>query len=70
MKKIILGLVTLATLSSILNASMKYECSRYAGGDYQGFIKVAANNKGEAENKAYDKYKNKLKMKVDYVKCK
>jgi len=70
MKKIILGLVTLATFSSMANASMKYECSRYVSGDYKGFIKVVANNKDEAENKAYNKYKNELKMKVDYVKCK
>lgn len=70
MKKIILGLVALATFSSMANASMKYECSRYVNGDYKGFIKVVANNKSEAENKAYKKYKNELKMKVDYVKCK
>ena len=53
MKKITLGLITLVTLSSMVNASMKYECSRYVGGDYKGFIKVVANNKGEAEKKAY-----------------
>jgi len=70
MKKITLGLIVLVTLSSMVNASMKYECSRYVGGDYKGFIKVVASNKSEAENKAYKKYKNELKMKVDYVKCK
>jgi len=70
MKKITLGLVALATFSSMSNASMKYECSRYAGGDYKGFIKVVANNKDEAEKKAYEKYKNELKLKIDYVKCK
>ncbi len=58
MKRIILELTALVTLSSMINASMKYECSRYVGGDYKGFIKVVANNKGEAENKAYKKYKN------------
>ena len=57
MKKIILGLVALVTFSSVVNASIKYECSRYVGGDYKGFIKVVANNKDEAEKKAYNKYK-------------
>jgi len=70
MKKIILGFMAFVTISSIANASMKYECSRYVSGDYKGFIKVVANNKHDAENKAYKKYKNELKMKVDYVKCK
>jgi len=70
MRRIMLGLVALVTLSSMANASLKYECSRYVGGDYKGFIKVVANSKEEAENKAYKKYKNELKIKVDYVKCK
>ena len=70
MKKIILGLVAIATILSTANASLKYECSRYVGNDYKGFIKVVANSKDAAEIKAYKKYKNELKMKVDYVKCK
>jgi len=70
MRKIILGLVALVTLSSMANASLKYECSRYVGGDYKGFIKVVANSKEEAEKKAYAKYKYDLKIKADYVKCK
>ncbi len=70
MKKITLGLVVLVALSSMLNASIKYECSRYVNGNYEGFIKIVASNKDEAEKKAYKKYKNELKMKVDYVKCK
>ena len=70
MRKIILGLVAIATFSSIGNASMKYECSRYVSGDYKGFIKIVANNKNEAEKKAFKKYKNELKIRVDYVKCK
>jgi hypothetical protein len=52
------------------NASIKYECSIYINGKYEGFIKVVANSKDEAEKKAYIKYKNELKMRVDYVKCK
>ena len=70
MKKLILSSVAIATISSIANASIKYECSRYVSGDYKGFIKVVANSKDEAKKKAYTKYKNELKMKVDYVKCK
>ena len=69
MKKLILSSVAIATISSIANASIKYECSRYVGGDYKGFIKVVANSKDEAEKKAYTKYKDELKMKVDHVKC-
>ena len=70
MKRLILSLLAIATFSSMANASMKYECSRYVSGDYKGFIKVVANNKSEAEKKAFKKYKNELKMRVDYVKCK
>lgn len=69
MKKV-LTLAMLVGMFSSAYASMSYECNRYVGGDYKGFIKVSANNKDEAEDKAYKKYKNELKMKVDYVKCK
>jgi len=70
MKKIILNIVAIATILSVANASTKYECSRYVSGDYKGFIKIVANNKNEAEKKALKKYKNELKIRVDYVKCK
>lgn len=70
MKKV-LGLVMLVgVISSSVMASMKYECNRYVGGDYKGFTYVVANSKSEAESKAYDKFKNQLAKRVDYVKCK
>lgn len=47
---------------------LKYECSRYVNGEYQGFITVTADNRQEAERKAYEKYR-KLRLRVDYVKC-
>lgn len=70
MKKMILGLVVLSTISSVTNASLKYECNRYVNEKYQGYTYVTANNKEEAEQKAYLKFKNKLDKKVDYVRCK
>ncbi len=70
MKKV-LGLVMLVgVLGSSAMAGMKYECNRYVGGDYKGYTTVVANNKAEAESKAYDKFKNQLGKRVDYVKCK
>jgi len=70
MKRLILSLVAIATISSVANASLKYECSRYVNGKYQGWTKVLANNKKEAEGKAYVKFSEKLDKRVDYVKCK
>jgi len=70
MKRLVLSLVAFATMTSGANASLKYECSRYIGGSYQGYTTVVANNKSEAEKKAYIKFKEKLKKRVDYVKCK
>ena len=69
MKKSAIVFLVLAGLSGAAQATLKYECSRYVNGEYQGFITVTADNKQEAERKAYEKYK-KLRLKVDYVKCK
>ncbi|WP_457743951.1 hypothetical protein [Sulfurimonas sp.] len=70
MKRLVLSLVALATISSVANASLKYECSRYVNSSYQGYTTVVANNKSEAEQKAYVKFKEQLGKRVDYVKCK
>ena len=69
MKKSVIVFLVLAGLSGAAQAKLGYECSRYVNGEYQGFVKVSADNKQEAERKAYEKYK-KLRLKVDYVKCK
>ena len=70
MKKSVIVFLVLAGLSSAAQAGLKYECSRYVNGEWKGFISVVADNKKEAERKAYEKYKNELRLKVDYVKCK
>ena len=70
MKKSIISFIVLASLSGAAQAGMKYKCSRYVDGEWKGFTTVVAENKEEAERKAYAKYKNELRMKVDYVKCK
>ena len=71
MKSLILGLIVSGLFfTNLASASMSYECSRYVAGEYKGYIKVSANNRKEAEKKAYLKYKNELDMKVDRVKCK
>lgn len=66
---VFLVLAGLAGLSGAAQAGLKYECSRYLNGEYQGYITVIANNKQEAERKAYEKYRE-LRLKVDYVRCK
>ena len=70
MKKTLLLTIALLGFSSISSASLKYECSRYVDGEYQGYTTVEADNKAEAERKAKKKFKEELKKKVDYVKCK
>ena len=70
MKKIFFVFFLLVSMLSSLNASNKYSCARYVNGKYAGHTFVRADSKREAENKAYDKYLNKLKKKVDYVICK
>lgn len=65
-----LSLVAFSSLPNMAHASMKYECKRYVNGDYKGYTTVVADNKKEAEKKAYKKFKNNLKKKVDYVMCK
>ena len=70
MEKVIVAVMALGMLASVANASLKYECNRYVGGDYKGYTYVTANNKAEAEQKAYIKFKEQLGKKVDYVKCK
>lgn len=54
---------------TVSHASLSWECSRYVDGEYQGFTKVSADTKKEAEIKAEQKYKD-LDLKFDYVKCK
>jgi len=51
-------------------ASTKYECHRYVNNKPEGHVNVSADTGKEAEQLALDKYRNKLKKKVDYVKCK
>lgn len=70
MKKVMILAVAVIGFSGVANASMKYECSRYVGGDYKGFTTVVADNKSEAESKAFQKFKHDLGKRVDYVKCK
>ena len=69
MKKSVIVFLVLAGLSGAARAGLKYECGRYVNGEYQGFITVTADNKQEAERKAYEKYKQ-LGLRVDYVNCK
>jgi len=70
MKKVWMAFAALGMMSVAANAALKYECNRYVGGEYKGYTYVVANNKAEAEQKAYQKFKYDLGKKVDYVKCK
>jgi hypothetical protein len=70
MKRISLCLVIILIFTISANASMSYECNRYVNDDFKGFTTIVANNKQEAESKAYIKFKEELGKKVDYVICK
>ena len=73
MKKLLLGSVLLVGLMSVTSAK-SYECKRYVNGKYAGFVKVHADSKSEAVNKAFEKYRKLnegpfTNMKVDSIKC-
>ena len=68
MKKFILAMAVLATS---LMASSKWTCYRYVDGKPTGgVVYVYANSKDEATKKAMKKYRDELRYRVDYVKCK
>ena len=72
-KKLLLGSVLLISVMGVLNAK-SYECNRYVNGKYEGFVKVHADSKSEAVNKAFEKYRKLnegpfTNMKVDSIKC-
>ncbi len=70
MRNMIVAVMALGMMVNVASASLKYECNRYVGGEYKGYTYVTADNKAEAEQKAYIKFKEQLGKKVDYVKCK
>ena len=70
MKKSVIVFLVLAGLSGTAQAAALWKCSRYVDGEWQGQISVTADNKQEAEWKAYEKYIKELRLEVDYVKCK
>ena len=75
MKKLLLGSVLLVGLMSVSSAKT-YECHRYLNGKPTGgHVKVDANSKSEAYDKAMEKYRKMHSgfgggFKADYVKCK
>ncbi|WP_230656342.1 hypothetical protein [Psychrobacter sp. I-STPA10] len=65
----LIAVSALFVFSSQAQASYSYECSRYVDGSPTGgHVKVVADSKSEAEQKAMQKYKE-LKLRTDYVKC-
>ena len=71
MKKFIAGLVLM--LITTVSYAKTYECIGYIDGAPVGKpLKVNATKTPIAEDKAYDRLltKEKVKIKVDYVKCK
>ena len=69
MRKVLVSVMALGMMVSAAHASLKYECNRYVNGKYEGYIKIVADNKVQAEQKAYAKYKQ-MGYKVHSVKCK
>lgn len=71
MKKLVslMAVSALLALSSQAQAGTSYECSRYVdGAPTGGHVKVVADSKAEAEQKAMQKYKE-MNLRTDYVKC-
>ena len=64
MKKIVSAVLLISAMSSVSYAGLKYDCSRYVNGSYQGYITIVANNKAEAENKAYIRATCKFQSKL------
>lgn len=48
---------------------MSYECWAYINGKPEKMVNVTANNKEEAETKAWEKFNN-LGINPDYINCK
>lgn len=70
MKKFLtLSVFSMLLLSAQVQAKMSYECSRYLNGEWQGYVKVAADNNAEAVRLAEQKYRQ-MEYRFDYVKCK
>jgi len=69
MKKFLL-VVGVIGVTNLLMASSTWTCYRYLSGEPTGgFVKISADSKQEAEQKAYDKYKE-LGYNFDSVNCK
>ncbi len=75
MRKLGMSLVVVSVLTVGANASMSYECSFEASGGgiaHGSYVKVSANSKAEAEQKAIAKIKDLRGSSavIKYVRCK
>jgi hypothetical protein len=69
MKKVLM-VVVIATLMGASANAMTYECWSYKGGQLDKSFNVEANNQGEAESKAWDKFYKLWEYRPDAIKCK
>jgi len=70
MKKYFLIGITLFIFVSVVYASLGWTCYNYVNGKATGgWISITANTRQEAEAKAVDHYRNELKLRSDYCKC-
>ena len=70
MRKLVLSVAILGMVASSLSASMSYECWAYKNGSPWKMVHVSANNKSDAISKAWDKFKNIIKITPQSVNCK
>jgi hypothetical protein len=70
MKKMIIAIVGALALGVSANASMKYECWTYEGGQPQKMVYVYADNNAQAVDLAWIKFEEILGKKPLSVKCK
>lgn len=69
MKKVLMIAAIVAMMGVSANA-MTYECWSYKNGQLDKSFNVEANNQGEAESKAWDKFYKLWEYRPDAIKCK
>lgn len=69
MKKVVVSAILVGLIGVSANA-MTYECWSYKGGQLDKSFDVEANNKSEAESKAWDKFYKLWEYRPDAIKCK
>lgn len=69
MKKLFIVGLAIVSAGSLLSASMSYECWAYKNDKPWKMTHVSANDKSQAVDRAWDKFKN-LGVSPQFIRCK